>query len=460
MPRPPNDEVRSKTASGGLPFSSLSKGNRSSAVDMVSDPGFCSPDGPSDAAPGLLISFILATHNRARVLLHTLERIAACGLAPREYEILIVDNCSTDGTAELIRRHVSGARLIVLERNRGSCAKGLAVPHARGEFVVFLDDDSYPLAGSIRNMVRHFEQDSSLGAAGFVVRLPNGMRECSALPSVFVGCGVGFRRTVLNAVGGLDVSYFMQAEEYDLSFRLIQAGFSVRTFDDLHVMHLKSPAARSGRQKVLYDARNNLTLAATYLPAPWHREYLRDWRQRYGWLARLADADREFQDGSVLGLARGYYRRWTRPQSRLRDETTRHIFGIDMIESAMARLAAQPCARILLADLGKNIFPYYRAATMSGLQIVAIMDDRFAGDDRRYRGIPIVNRARGLGLGANAIVVSNSSPIHARITELELRAKTDLPVYRWHGRFDFEPPGDLTLEHQASRMGATSAITA
>ncbi len=83
---------------------------------------------------------------------------------------------------------------------------------------------------------------------------------------------------------------------------------------------------------------------------------------------------------------------------------------------------------------------------MSGLQIVAIMDDRFAGDDRRYRGIPIVNRTRGLRLRANAIVVSNSSPIHARITELELRAKTDLPVYRWHGRSDFEPPGDLTLE--------------
>ncbi len=446
MQRPPNNKAKLKPPTVGLPFSSLPKGNHPSAVSRVSDPGLCSPRNPSRVAHEPLISFILATHNRAHALLHTLERIAACGLASREYEILVVDNRSTDGTAELVQRHVPGARLIALERNRGSCAKGLAVPHARGEFVVFLDDDSYPLAGSIPNMVRHFEQDSSLGAAGFVVRLPDGTRECSALPNVFVGCGVGFRRAVLNAVGGLDVSYFMQAEEYDLSFRLIQAGYGVRTFENLHVMHLKSPAARSGRQKVFYDTRNNLALAATYLPAPWHREYLRDWRQRYGWLARRADANREFQDGCVLGLARGYYRRWTKPQLRLRDETTRHIFGIDLIERAMARLAGQRCAHILLADLGKNIFPYYRAATMSGLRIVAIMDDRFAGDGRRYRGIPIVHRARGLRLGANAVVVSNSSPIHARITELELRAKTDLPVYRWYGRFDFEPPGDLTLE--------------
>ncbi len=440
MPRPLNDEAKRETLSGGLPFSSI--------------------PGPSDAAPELWISFILATHNRAPVLLNTLDRIAACGLAPREYEILVVDNGSTDGTAELIRRRTPNARLIALERNRGSCAKGLAVPHARGEFVVFLDDDSYPLYGSVQHMVRHFEEDPSLGAAGFVVRLPDGARECSALPNVFVGCGVGFRRAVLNAVGGLDVSYFMQAEEYDLSFRLIQAGYRVRTFDNLHVMHLKSPAARSGRRKVHYDARNNLTLAATYLPAPWCREYLRDWRQRYGWLARLADADRAFQDGCVLGLARGYFRRWTRPQLRFSDETTRHIFGIDLIESAMARLAGQRCAHLLLADLGKNIFPYYRAATMSGLRIVAIMDDRFAGDNRRYRGIPIVDRARGLGLGAHAIVVSNSSPIHARITELELRSKTDLPVYRWHGRFDFEPPGDLAPERQPPQTAAPPSITA
>ncbi len=440
MQRPPNNAAIPKTPPVGLPSSSL--------------------PGPSNAAPGLLISFILATHNRADVLLHTLERLAACGLAQPEYEILVVDNGSTDGTAELVRRRMPGVRLIALERNRGSCAKGLAVPHARGEFVVFLDDDSYPLDGSIRHMVRHFEEDPSLGAAGFVVRLPDGSRECSALPNVFVGCGVGFRRAVLNAVGGLDVSYFMQAEEYDLSFRLIQAGYHVRTFDNLLVMHLKSPAARSGKQRVLYDTRNNLTLAATYLPAPWHREYLRDWRQRYGWLARIADADRAFQDGCVLGLARGYFRRWTRPQLRFSEETTRHIFGIDLIESAMARLAAQRCAHVLLADLGKNIYPFYRAATMSGLRIAAIMDDRFAGDDRRYRGIPIIDRARGLRLGADAIVVSNSSPIHARITELELRAKTDLPVYRWHGRFDFEPPGHLAPTRQQPQTAATPTITA
>ena len=141
MQRPPNDEVTPNTPPVGLPFSSLPKGNRAAAVIRVNDPGSCSPGDRSDAAPELLISFILATYNRARVLLNTMDRIAACGLAPREYEILVVDNGSTDGTAERIRRRTPNARLIALERNRGSCAKGLAVPHARGEFVVFLDDE-------------------------------------------------------------------------------------------------------------------------------------------------------------------------------------------------------------------------------------------------------------------------------------------------------------------------------
>ena len=46
-------------------------------------------------------------------------------------------------------------------------------------------------------MVEHFEAMPSLGAAVFTVTLPDGSRECSAYPDVFIGCGVGFRRAAL-----------------------------------------------------------------------------------------------------------------------------------------------------------------------------------------------------------------------------------------------------------------------
>ena len=394
-----------------------------------------------------LISFILATHNRADVLLHTLDQLRARRPARHEHEILVVDNASTDRTSECVRRLKPEVQLLELDRNRGSCAKGLALPHATGEYVVFLDDDSYPLGDSVQHMVRHFQDDPALGAAGFMVRLPDGRQECSALPNVFVGCGVGFRRDILNMVGGLDTSYFMQAEEYDLSFRLIRAGYDVRTFDDLRVLHLKSTSSRDGKRTIFYDVRNNLTLAATYLPSPWHREFMRDWTQRYCWLARDLQADHAYQDGRALGLLRGYYRRFARPAWRLDEQTVRTTFGIDLITSKMSALSDEGFWKVLFAGLGKNIWPYFRAARQAGIEVAAVMDDDFARSDRTYRGAPVITCDEGLTLQADAIIVSNSSPVHARQTEQQLRRRTDLPIHRWHGRYEFERESELTIDH-------------
>ena len=93
----------------------------------------------------------------------------------------------------------------------------MALSKTRGKYVVFLDDDSFPLPGSVPRMVRHFQADPMLGAAVFTVTLPDGSRECSAYPDVFIGCGTGFRRRALEQAGGLPEDFFMQAEEYDLS---------------------------------------------------------------------------------------------------------------------------------------------------------------------------------------------------------------------------------------------------
>jgi GT2 family glycosyltransferase len=136
-------------------------------------------------------------------------------------------------------------------------------------------------------MIAHFERDARLGAATFTVTLPTGQRECSAYPNVFIGCGTGFRRAALDEVGGLPSDFFMQAEEYDLSLRLMAAGWAVRSFDDLHVTHLKTPAARYPQRVAMLDVRNNLVLAARHFPLRWAIAYGFDWTQRYRWIAKV-----------------------------------------------------------------------------------------------------------------------------------------------------------------------------
>ena len=187
------------------------------------------------AKPDLLISFVLATHNRHDVVKRTLAAIVHCG-PPRDlFEIIVVDNASTDGTRNLAMAVAD--EVVPLDTNEGSCAKAYGLECARGEYVVFLDDDSHPLEGSISKMVAHFRADRRLGAAGFEVILPDGQREGAALPGVFVGCGVGLRLEALRDVAGLDKRFFMPAEEYDLSFRLVAAGWKIAVFPDLAVRH-------------------------------------------------------------------------------------------------------------------------------------------------------------------------------------------------------------------------------
>ena len=84
------------------------------------------------------VSFILATFNRRNVLVSTLGEINRCGLDPDEFEIHVVDNASTDGTAAALADAMettlsSGSAIVVhlSKQNLGACAKNIALPHAQ-----------------------------------------------------------------------------------------------------------------------------------------------------------------------------------------------------------------------------------------------------------------------------------------------------------------------------------------
>lgn len=392
-----------------------------------------------------LVSVVFACYNRREAVLRTIAALQQSEIS--DYlEIIAVDNHSTDGTPDALAER--GVHVIRLRRNAGSCAKAAGAAHARGEFLLFLDDDSRPQPGSLLRMLDHFAADPELSAAGFRVHLPDGRQECSALPHVFVGCGVGLRRSAYEQVGGLDGSYFMQGEEYDLAFRLLTAGGRVRVFDDLHVDHDKTPHARYPARVARFDTRNNLRLMARYLPATHLEAYWPDWLQRYRWIATANDCPQAFRRGAaagalLFGLDRLRYRQW-----RLPPPVCEQVFSWSYIQRRFAALAARGVRSVVLADLGKNVYAFYRASRAAGVRILAIADDFFAAPDRRYRDVPILPRADAAELAPDAWIVSNTSFVHAERRRDELARYTSRPVHAWFDR----PAGALSAERASYQL--------
>ena len=366
---------------------------------------------PTPLRPKPLVSFIISTHNRKDVLLRTLAHIRRCGLRDGDYETLVVDNASTDGTSQAVHREYPMIHLMQQEYNGGPVSKNVAIKSARGRYIIFLDDDSFPAPGSVTRMMQHFDADPKLGAAVFTITLPDGSRECSAYPNVFIGCGTGFRKRALDQVGGLPDDFFMQAEEYDLSLRLLAGGWDVKPFDDLHVSHLKTPAARSSARTMMLDVRNNLVLIARYFPKRWIIPFARDWLRRYRFIAHTNGLELPYYKGLFCGLWR-----ILRPGNRrpLDKSTFECLVRIDQTLDRLARAKAHHrLQRVLFVDFAKNILPYWLAARQLDLQVVAIADPKLAGARRKYRKIPIIADAAAMQLDFDAVVISNLSPVHA-----------------------------------------------
>jgi len=393
------------------------------------------------------VSFVIATHNRGAVMVDCLRRtIAAAGpVFGERYSITVVDNASRDDTASLVETlaaEVPAVRLIRLKMNCGPVAKNIALAGNNADIIVLMDDDAYPLPGAVARMVQHFQEDAELGAAVFDVTLPNGAKEASAYPDVFIGAGTALRGTALRETaaaspefpgrGFLPADFFMQAEEYDLSFRMLARGWRVQRFWDMPLLHLKTPGARIGTRTTRLDVRNNLWLLARYVPTPLCSELAADWLARYWRMALGRDegsATASHRAAFLRGAAEAFGH-WAHQHAAgapvLNGDTLERIFKFNAIARKLARAKEETgLRRIALGDWGKNILAYWRAAREVGVECTAIVDGRLAGGE--YRGVPIVPESAFNG-NVDAIVVTAMSRVHAERRVGELRRSMSVPV--------------------------------
>lgn len=377
------------------------------------------------------LSYVIVTRNRREALLQTLARLEAdTGLGRHEWEVFVVDNASEDDSIEAVTSQFPQTRIISLTENEGVPARNHAIAPASGKYLAFLDDDSYPLPGAIPAALSYLSRRPKTAALVARVILPNGEAEAPAMPAITIGGASIIRRSVMEQVGGFDPSFIRQAEEYDLSCRIWQAGYRIERFEDICFGHDKVPGGRSSELTRRMDLRNNLIVVERYLPRAMRSAYRRDWLERYTLLGLHEDFAEAMKE--TIREARLHARDEARRGRRTISATALEaIFEWD----SQAKRIAQWCKsagvkRVAMADVGKNIFATLRACRLAGLQIVSVLENHPAFAGRKYRRIPIVPYANADEGSFDGIVLSNINPAQVEKRSQALESRFKVPILR------------------------------
>lgn len=198
-------------------------------------------------------------------------------------EIIVVDNGSADGTADMIRSCFpqQDVKLIALKENIGIAAYNIGFAEAQGKYIVILDDDSFPERNAIPRMVEEFERKPELGVVAFDVRNYYDYMETNTTGQLgeefsgtqrnryqlaFNGAGVGVRKKCLQKVGGYPEEFFLYWNEQDLSIRILNTGYKIQWFTDIISLHKFSPTNRDSRRAPFFYTRNLYWLVWKYFP--------------------------------------------------------------------------------------------------------------------------------------------------------------------------------------------------
>jgi glycosyltransferase involved in cell wall biosynthesis len=180
------------------------------------------------------LSIVIPAFNEARLIQHTLQSVAASIGENHQNgftsEIIVVDNNSTDNTAELARE--AGARVVFEPINQIGRARNAGAAQANGEWLLFLDADSLLSAGLLADILRLIDSGKYVGCgstlrmdglpwwANLTLQLWTGT---SVLCRWAAGALVVCRRDAFQAVGGFDQELYA-LDEIRLSKHLKQWG--------------------------------------------------------------------------------------------------------------------------------------------------------------------------------------------------------------------------------------------
>lgn len=227
-----------------------------------------------------LFSVIVPTYNRLSILRKCLAALEAQTLPSTDFEVIVIDDGSSDGTEELLTQYRPGFRFQYLRQNNSGtgAARRNGVAHASGEFLLLMNDDTvcdrdvlkehlrvqrtyaserwavlgnfeYPAAARHRALTRYFSVEPFMFPQ---VRMEEG---CPYGYSHLITCNLSVRRSAVVEAGSFDSTYKL-CEDTELGIRLYERGYRVLYHPDAHAFHdhLPYPARNLVRRARVYGA--------------------------------------------------------------------------------------------------------------------------------------------------------------------------------------------------------------
>lgn len=224
---------------------------------------------------------MIISYNTKSLLKQCLDSLSS--IEDLEYEVVVIDNGSTDGSIELVKLKYPQIKLRENKRNLGfSKAANQSLKLCRGKYVFFLNSDAV-ITNPIHPVLSYFDNNSQVGVVGLKMLEPNGQiqpythgiqqtlqslvaykisgrftryqHRCIVNPEEtdwVSGGAMLVRRELLVQLGGFDENFFFYFEDMDLCARVRELGYKVVYYPGILVKHLGGSSFK-GSVKVKKD---------------------------------------------------------------------------------------------------------------------------------------------------------------------------------------------------------------
>ena len=281
--------------------------------------------------PAPIASIIIPNYNGKHLLAVCLPALRRQTYPAGRFEVIVVDDASSDGTTDFLADDFPEVRVVALERNSGfiaACNAGVAA--ARGAVLVLLNNDTEAEPGWLEALIAALEKKPRAGSAASKMLLfdrrdhlhtTGDMMGVDGIPrnrgvwerddgqydgqrQVFGACGgaAAYRRQAWDQAGGFDPALFMYMEDVDLAWRLQLLGWQAVYVPDARVYHQVS-ATGGGVLASYYVGRNTILVIARNWPGALLRKH---WRAILGAQLHIAaDALRAWRGAAARARLRG-----------------------------------------------------------------------------------------------------------------------------------------------------------